>query len=190
MHIYLHDPMGVIEGPVTLPEVPGLGVQLPSNAVVLQEALPAPKQGFAWGLVEGEPMQLPDYRGVVYDTERGQELQHSTLGDLPPSLTTEPKPGAFYSWNGSNWALDEPAKLEHEAASERVWRDSEVASSEWLVTRHRDEQDMHRETTLTVEQFAELLNYRQALRDWPQSEGFPISKHRPVAMTWIADQIQ
>jgi len=76
------------------------------------------------------------------------------------------------------------------AGFEREWRNQVVASTEWLVTRHRDEQDIGRDATLTAEQFAELLLYRQALRDWPQSPDFPDSEHRPVAPAWIADQSQ
>lgn len=76
------------------------------------------------------------------------------------------------------------------AVNERAWRDAEVSSTEWLVARHRDEQDMQLTTTLTAEQFAELLVYRQALRDWPQSESFPDTAQRPVAPPWIAEQTQ
>ncbi|WP_460077064.1 phage tail assembly chaperone [Pseudomonas sp. H2_C01] len=74
--------------------------------------------------------------------------------------------------------------------TERVWRNFELQGTEWLVTRHRDEQDLAQDTTLTTEQFAELLGYRQALRDWPQSEHFPDSQYRPVAPPWIAEQTQ
>lgn len=76
------------------------------------------------------------------------------------------------------------------AANERAWRDAEVSSTEWLVSRHRDEQYMQLATTLTAEQFAELLVYRQALRDWPQSEAFLDAEQRPVAPPWIAEQTQ
>ncbi|KIR18960.1 hypothetical protein PFLU4_05390 [Pseudomonas fluorescens] len=77
-----------------------------------------------------------------------------------------------------------------QADAERMWRNTELQSTEWLVTRHRDEQDLAQETTLTTEQFAELLGYRLALRDWPQSEHFPDSQYRPVAPPWIAEQTQ
>ncbi|MGR3893567.1 phage tail assembly chaperone [Pseudomonas sp. 1176_21] len=72
-------------------------------------------------------------------------------------------------------------------AYERGWRDDQVNSTEWLVNRHRDEQDMQLTTTLQAEQFAELLQYRQALRDWPQSELFPAIEHRPEPPAWLAD---
>jgi hypothetical protein len=84
-----------------------------------------------------------------------------------------------------------PAVNDSERAdTERVWRNTELQSTEWLVTRHRDEQDLAQDTTLTTGQFAELLGYRQALRDWPQSEHFPDSQYRPVAPPWIAEQTQ
>ncbi|ODB37740.1 hypothetical protein A9L43_22255 [Pseudomonas mosselii] len=73
-------------------------------------------------------------------------------------------------------------------AAEREWRDAAVTAVLWLRERHRDEKDLQRSTTLTSAQFAELLNYLQALRDWPQSEAFPASQFRPESPSWVADQ--
>lgn len=70
---------------------------------------------------------------------------------------------------------------------ERGWRDSQINSTEWLAGRHRDEQDMKMATTLQASQFDELLQYRQALRDWPQSEAFPSAEHRPEPPAWLID---
>ncbi|NER60444.1 hypothetical protein G3435_11490 [Pseudomonas sp. MAFF212428] len=81
----------------------------------------------------------------------------------------------------------EPAPGEDMAALERAWRDSAINPTEWLVGRHRDEQDMELTTTLQASQFAELLQYRQALRDWPQSGAFPAVEHRPAPPAWLAD---
>ncbi|MDB1113776.1 phage tail assembly chaperone [Pseudomonas extremaustralis] len=87
-------------------------------------------------------------------------------------------------------SLSVPVPVDQLAALERDWRDAEVSSTEWLVTRHRDEQDLQRATTLSSEQFAEVLTYRQELRDWPQSPDFPDREHRPIAPAWIAKQSQ
>lgn len=76
------------------------------------------------------------------------------------------------------------------AAQERAWRDERVAGTEWLVTRHRDERELELNTTLTSEQFAELLVYRQCLRDWPQSTQFPGLEYRPPALSWLVRQIR
>lgn len=73
---------------------------------------------------------------------------------------------------------------------ERGWRDGEIDRTQWLTARHRDEQDMDQATTLTAEQFAELLTYRQALRDWPLKPDFPQMEFRPIAPSWIKDQVQ
>ena len=73
---------------------------------------------------------------------------------------------------------------------ERQWRDAELASVMWLRERHRDQLEIEVEASLSGEQFTELLVYMQALRDWPQSEQFPDSEHRPVQPAWIADQTE
>jgi hypothetical protein len=76
------------------------------------------------------------------------------------------------------------------AATERQWRDRALGSVEWLVTRHREQQEISAATTLAAGQFIQLLEYRRELRDWPQSEGFPDSVQRPTAPSWIAEQTQ
>ncbi|UZD97405.1 phage tail assembly chaperone [Pseudomonas corrugata] len=87
--------------------------------------------------------------------------------------------------------IDLPAATTEElAATERKWRDAQVTATEWLMTRHRDEQDMQVPTTLTDEQFAQLLSYRQELRDWPQAPAFPDQAGRPLALSWLSSQTQ
>ena len=76
------------------------------------------------------------------------------------------------------------------ADDERKWRDAELVSLMWLRERHRDQREIGGSTTLTAEQFGELLVYIQALRDWPQSPDFPDTQHRPVAPSWIAEHTQ
>ena len=73
---------------------------------------------------------------------------------------------------------------------ERTWRDAELSAVQWLRERHRDQLEIDMPTTITVEQFVQLLVYMQALRDWPQSPDFPDIQHRPIAPPWIAEQTQ
>lgn len=68
---------------------------------------------------------------------------------------------------------------------ERAWRNAELQAYEWLVTRHRDEQDLNQANTLTAQQFVELLSYRQALREWPQSDSFFNEELRPARPDWL-----
>lgn len=79
-----------------------------------------------------------------------------------------------------------PEKAEVDPAAERAWRDSELIRSEWLIARHRDEVDMARPTTLSGDQYSELLYWRQQLRDWPESEVFPSNAARPSPPAWLA----
>ncbi|WP_336332317.1 phage tail assembly chaperone [Pseudomonas putida] len=104
-----------------------------------------------------------------------------------------PEPGKVRSHDaqGLPILIDPPAlTIEEVAAQERSWRDGELAARQWIRDRHRDEQDLGRPTTLSDEQFLELLVYLQALRDWPATGSFPDSGQRPTAPAWVAEQIQ
>lgn len=70
-------------------------------------------------------------------------------------------------------------------AAARLWRQSSLSATEWWVTRHRDEQELGRGTTLKAGQYLELLEYRQALRDWPDSSHFPAFAFRPSVPEWL-----
>lgn len=77
-----------------------------------------------------------------------------------------------------------------EADAARAWRDAEIVRITWLRDRHRDEVEISVETTLTAEQYAELLAYIKALRDWPATAEFPAEESRPVVPEWVASQTQ
>lgn len=182
--IYLLDDVGVLAGPVDLPVVPGLGRQLPGNAIELDDVLHDLDPGQVWALVDGQPRQLADHRGTVYSTDTGEAVEHRELGALPEGLTPFARPGPFHSWFGGGWVLDDAAKIAAEQAEERAWRDGALPVPCAARDRHRDELELGIGTTLTAEQFAELLAYIQQLRDWPQSELFPAVEHRPVPPYW------
>ncbi len=131
--IYLVGTDGVLAGPITLAVVPGIGAQMPDNAVELPAALPAADAGYAWAFVEGAAQQLPDHRGIVYRTEDGSQLFHDELGPLPDGLTEIPKPGPLYVWSGDGWVLDVVAELEAAHAAERAWRNAQIAATDFLA---------------------------------------------------------
>lgn len=89
---------------------------------------------------------------------------------------------SYHHWDfkTKKWYL--PASEERE----REWRDAQLSESLWMRNRHRDQVEIGVSTTLTTEQFLELLSYQQALRDWPQSDKFPDSAFRPAAPSWYA----
>ncbi len=133
-------------------------------------------------LIEGLHVIPPDAVEITGDLQKQMINETDGVWTLQPdgSITKEPLSDAGESSTPS-----------YEAASnERLWRDVTLQGTEWLMARHRDERDMERVTTLTAAQFSELLGYRQALREWPQSAHFPLTEHRPVEPAWIAEQIQ
>lgn len=72
------------------------------------------------------------------------------------------------------------------AANERArqWRNLALRKGAELRDRHRDELELLMETTLSGAQYTQLLQYMQALRDWPESEGFPLQP--PAAPDFFA----
>jgi hypothetical protein len=111
MFNYLIDRLGCLTGPVEFDVTPGLGVQLPSNAVQLSFELPLPESGRVWTLVNNVPRELIDLRGPVYRTDDGIKQIWTELGELPDTLTAQPWPGEFHIWRDSVWVLDEQARL-------------------------------------------------------------------------------
>ena len=73
---------------------------------------------------------------------------------------------------------------------ERAWRDRQLKATDALVTRHRDELEASRPTTLTAEQYQGLQRYRLDLRDWPDSELFPAAGDRPTPPAWLIDSTE
>lgn len=124
-----------------------------------------------WGHVE-------DHRGeTVYATASGMAQIVSDFGPLADDVTLI-APGDNQSWDAvaGAWVTD-PAAV---AAAVRATRDAKLTACEWLVIRHRDQVDAGVSTTLAAEQYADLLAYRQALRDVPSQQGFPLEVSWPV----------
>lgn len=75
-------------------------------------------------------------------------------------------------------------------AKERAWRDAELAKSDPIVARQRDQVESGLTTTLTADQYTELQAYRTLLRDWPTHEQFPDATGRPVAPEWLVGETE
>lgn len=111
MFYYLFDNSGALSGPVEFPVTPGVGIQLPSNAVELSFELPPAESGRTWALVNNVPREVIDRRGSVYRKEGGAQQFWSELGELPEVFTIEPWPGDYYAWHDNGWKLDDMARL-------------------------------------------------------------------------------
>lgn len=162
-------------------------------AMAFADAPPAAVPGFAIAHIPGGDKiwhLVPDHRGTVYQIETGRSEQWDELGPLPQTFTSKPFPGHGYRWDGHDWVLDDDLRQAALVAAERIWRDGEIERVKWLRERHRDEVDSARPTTLTPTQSGELLDYVQALRDWPVATEFPNAEHRPSPPDWIVMQSQ
>lgn len=92
----LADPDPLEEGAWLIPAhaYPDAPPDIPAGQAALRS-----EDGSSWILV-------PDHRGTVYSIATGEALAHTTLGELPDGLTSEPRPSADHAWNGSAWQLD------------------------------------------------------------------------------------
>lgn len=97
---------------------------------------------------------------------------------------------AYLEWVADGGQTLPKSTVEEAANEERRWRDLELQGVAWLRERHRDQAELGSDTTLSADQYSELLTYMQQLRDWPQSVSFPDASKRPVPPAWIKDQVQ
>ena len=79
---------------------------------------------------------------------------------------------------------------EDATAQERAWRDRQLSTTDPLVTRHRDQIEIGRSTTLTHEKYQQLQAFRLDLRDWPGAQHFPDIEHRPIAPSWLSEEAE
>ncbi|WP_421308950.1 hypothetical protein [Aeromonas veronii] len=71
-------------------------------------------------------------------------------------------------------------------ANARSDRDACIASSIWVIERHRGQIDLLCDTSITDGQYKELLLYHQALRDWPDQPSWP-DIEMPPAPDWLSE---
>ena len=120
MYTYIIDGAGALSGPVEIPVTPGIGVQVPSNAIQLAEPLAEPVRNYVWALLGEQPEEVPDYRGMVYRKEDGAELEYAEVGELPDALTTEPRPSPAHRWIDGAWQFDATLAAAQREADELV----------------------------------------------------------------------
>lgn len=181
MLTYLYDAFMVLAGPVDLPEVPGLGVQLPSNAIRLDKPLPPASAGHAWALVDGAPLELADNRGLYYSTQDGRPVQVDALGPLPGDLTATPRPSEFHEWGGSAWALNAPAQAAAGAAQVKQQRDVALREAATRIAPLQDAVDLGLATAEEAGLLSQWKAYRVQLSRIEQQAGFPLSVEWPPA---------
>jgi len=178
--IYLIGLGGVLIGPVTLPVVPGIGVQMPDDAIELGQALAAPEEGFVWALVDGAAVQLEDHRGTVYNTANGEAQQFAALGKLPEGLTTEPPPGQFYVWGAGGWQLDEQAFESAQAFKTTAERDGRMGVAQLRIAPLQYAVNLDMATEQEKSALLAWMRYSVELNRIEQQDGFPLVVTWPI----------
>lgn len=88
--------------------------------------------------------------------------------------------------SGTPVLADPPPKTQQEIENEaRSQRDGALDATDWIVQRHQDQLAVGVETTITDNEYKELQEYRQALRLWPEQEGWP-KIDMPPPPAWIS----
>ncbi|EDX1429045.1 tail fiber assembly protein [Salmonella enterica subsp. enterica serovar Cotham] len=95
-----------------------VGVGIPANSCT--DAPVEVKEGFAVcraASLDGWEY-VADHRGeTVYDTETGQPVKITELGDYPASVTTVKQLTPYDRWNGSEWVTDADAQKRGQVAA-------------------------------------------------------------------------
>lgn len=151
---------------------------------VLTDPPPAPPPAIWAKWVEQDQRFLfldRDNGGLKITIEQHAELLEGQAGGQVLGL----------SENGYPMLVDPPEPSPDFLASiERLWRDTQLANTDGVVSRHRDELEDGLATTLTTVQYTELQSYRRALRNWPEAGEFPLIEHRPPTPLWLAGLIK
>lgn len=112
-----------------------VGVGIPANSCT--DAPVDAKDGFAvcrttsldgWGYVT-------DHRGeTVYDTQTGQPVEITGLGDYPDNVTTIEPLTPYDRWNGSEWVTDADAQKGGQVATAQQKKASLLAEAQSTIS--------------------------------------------------------
>lgn len=134
--------------------------------------------------------------GSFYDASIHTSMQDDVVeisAEYHAELLAGQAEGRVISWGDDGYPLlidPPPPSFAEVAFAERTWRGSQLAATDGVVSRHRDEVEEGSLTTLTSAQYSELQAYRRSLRNWPESGEFPLSEHRPPAPDWLSTLTQ
>jgi hypothetical protein len=173
MAIYLLDNSSICTGPVELPIIPGIGVQLPGNAVEMDAELPLAASGNVWLWTGATAVQIADRRGPAYRTDNGDELQWAELGELPEGLTDQPRPGPLHIWTPEGWKLDQAAEHAAMIKLELAARDGLLYEAGLRIAPLQDAVDLEKATKEEKELLRAWKSYRVDLNRIEDQAGFP-----------------
>ena len=126
-YYYVNEMTKQITGPFEPMVIPGIGVQLPGNAIELPELLADLQPGYAWVWRDAQAVQLIDLRNrLVYRKDNGNPFYWTEFGPRPDYLTIKPRPNSYYVWKDDDWVLDVDAERAGQAAQADIDRDNRL----------------------------------------------------------------
>lgn len=173
MITYLIDGAGALTGPVTFPDIPGFGPQLPGNAVHVPKVLTPLDPGTTWAQLDGNIRQVRDLRGIVFRTSDGASQTWKQLGELPEGLTTQPWPGEHFRWINEQWMLDEPALLADQSAKALLHRDDLLRNAQLRIAPLQYAEKLGTATPQELAALKEWMSYSVELNRIEQQDQFP-----------------
>ncbi len=173
MFNYLIDDVGALIGPVEFFVTPGIGVQLPANAVQLAYQLPTAELGRTWAMDNGIPRELIDLRGTVFRKDNGARQTWNELGALPPELTSEPCPDDFHVWQDNVWVPSESLRLADITAKVVAQRDTLLRDAVLRIAPLQYAEDIGDASHEEQLQLLEWKLYSVELNRLEKQSGFP-----------------
>lgn len=180
MITYLIDDAGALSGPVTFPDIPGFGPQLPGNAVQVPKVLATPESGKTWALLDGTIQQILDHRGTVFRTADGMEQSWQQLGELPEGLTTQPWPGEHFKWINEQWTLDASAQRAAQSAQALDHRDGFLRDAQLRIAPLQYAEKLGTATPEEQASLVDWMHYSVELNRIEQQAHFPNAIEWPV----------
>ena len=109
-----------------------------------------------------------DFRGKVYYKKDSKErIIITEIGIYPDKNLTNIAPGEFDRWDFELYSWVEDMELVARIQQEKIDQEAKkfLNETDWKVIRHRDQLDLGIETSLTNNEFIELLRQRQEARN-------------------------
>lgn len=124
-----------------------------------------------------------------HDLDADFPLAPGEAGPLPQDVRSRCEaffadPDMVAAWENSR-PPDEPIGSDELWATLRAERDHRISATDWVIIRHQCEVLRSAPHTLSGEQFAALLDYRQALRDLPENTADPAEPAWPDAPEFL-----
>lgn len=100
--VYLYDEKGLYTGAYDAQESPmEPGAFITPDLSI--DIAPVILAGFCPKLINGAWVNIPDHRGMVYETATGTTVDYDEIGELPTNLTSLPKPLGHFNWVNGAW---------------------------------------------------------------------------------------